>query len=111
MFALRRFASAFALCALFLGILAVAVQAASVPRFETNGQRMARGLTPLRPRALYPDSTSTFLYNAGDTYADGGLCSGCPSLDDVVQAEHVRSLRRQCIFRVVDRRVSAAPPA
>jgi hypothetical protein len=60
MFALRRFASTFALCALFLGFLAVAVQAANVPRYETNAQRMARGLAPLRPKAFYPDSTSTF---------------------------------------------------
>jgi hypothetical protein len=67
MFALRRFASAFALCALFLGLLAVTVQAASVPRYETNAQRMARGLAPLRPKAFYPDSTSTFLYRADDT--------------------------------------------
>jgi hypothetical protein len=66
MFALRCLASASALYALFLAILAVTVQAVEVSRYETNAQRMARGLPPRRPKALFPDSTSTFPDLPGD---------------------------------------------
>jgi hypothetical protein len=61
MFGIRRFVSAFALCALFLGLLAVTVEGASVKRYDTNAQRMARGLAPLPPKALFPDTTSEYL--------------------------------------------------
>jgi hypothetical protein len=101
MFALRRFTSVFTLYALFLCVLAVAVQAA--PRYETNAQRMARGLAPLRPRALYPDSTSTFLDRASDPHVNCNLHRGCPSLAAigcpsfaaVGPAGHVESRRRR----------------
>ena len=60
MFSLARFAH-FALCALSLITL---VSAFSLPntrraRAETNAQRLARGLTPARPKRLYAGSKTS----------------------------------------------------
>lgn len=68
MYAARRAVSLLALCAIFIGLLATVVvpvnAAVQVPRYETNGQRMARGLSPLAPRNLLtPDRTSKWQLN------------------------------------------------
>jgi hypothetical protein len=58
----RRALSLLAFCAILLGLLAVAVvpveATAALPRYETNAERMGRGLPPLKPRNLLnPDKT------------------------------------------------------